>query len=57
LNGEVVFAVSGAFASDKAVPPGETTIFRGKIDKNIVFGDRVRSILNTSFTGQDLLKI
>ncbi len=51
------FAVSGAFADDKAVPSGETTGFRGKVGNNIIFSDRVRLIFNTSFRGQDLLRI
>ncbi|WP_404790691.1 iron uptake porin [Altericista sp. CCNU0014] len=57
LTGEAVFAVSGTFGGDKAVSPGETTGSRGKIGDNIIFSDRVRLILNTSFTGQDLLRI
>ncbi|MBE8989425.1 iron uptake porin [Nostoc sp. LEGE 12450] len=57
FTGEVVFAVSGAFDDDKAVPAGETPGSRGKVGDNIIFSDRVRLIFNTSFTGQDLLRI
>ncbi|YAF98303.1 MAG: iron uptake porin [Nodularia sp. CChRGM 3473] len=57
FTGEVVFAVSGAFGDDKAVPAGETPGSRGKVGDNIIFSDRVRLIFNTSFTGQDLLRI
>ncbi|RCJ27478.1 hypothetical protein A6S26_13785 [Nostoc sp. ATCC 43529] len=57
FTGEVVFAVSGAFGDDQAVPAGETPGSRGKVGDNIIFSDRVRLIFNTSFTGQDLLRI
>ncbi|MBW4565355.1 MAG: iron uptake porin [Mojavia pulchra JT2-VF2] len=57
FTGEAVFVVSGAFGDDKAVPSGETTGFRGKVGNSIIFSDRVRLIFNTSFTGQDLLRI
>lgn len=57
LTGEVVFAVSGAFGSDRAVPPGETPGSRGEISDTIIFSGRARLILDTSFTEQDLLRI
>ncbi|MBW4429936.1 MAG: iron uptake porin [Nostoc desertorum CM1-VF14] len=44
FTGEVVFAVSGAFGDDKAVPAGETPGSRGKVGDNIIFSDRVRSL-------------
>jgi BMFP domain-containing protein YqiC len=42
LNGEVIFALSGAYGDD--------------IDENEVFQDRVRLNLDTSFTGRDRLR-
>ena len=71
LIGNVVFGVVGAFGADKAVsssagispnPPGQAGAPgvvvaqpRVPIDKNIIFSDRVRLVLNTSFTGRDQL--
>lgn len=48
LNGEVVMAVAGVVAGKKV---GNT-----RVQKNFVFGDRVRLNFDTSFTGQDLLR-
>lgn len=71
LLGNVVFGVVGAFGSDKAVSssaglspnqPGQggrpglvPAQPRVPIDKNIIFSNRVRLVLNTSFTGRDTL--
>lgn len=71
LIGNVVFGVVGAFGVNKAVsssagispnPPGQggapgiiTAQPRVPIDKNVIFSDRVRLVLNTSFTGRDQL--
>ncbi len=57
LSGEVIFAGSGVFGGEKAVRPGLTAGSREKIDGNVIFSNRVRLSLNTSFTGQDLLRI
>ncbi|MBD1854717.1 MULTISPECIES: iron uptake porin [Leptolyngbya] len=71
LIGNVVFGVAGAFGSDKAVsssaglspnPPGQAGAPgvvpaqpRVPIDDNIIFSNRVRLVLTTSFTGRDKL--
>jgi len=47
LAGQVVFGLSGVIAGEEV--NGED------IDRNAVFGDRVRLELETSFTGEDLL--
>ena len=44
LNGEVIF---GAIAASGGLKDGKS---------NVIFGDRVRLVLNTSFTGKDLLR-
>jgi hypothetical protein len=44
LNGEVIF---GAIAASGGPRDGKS---------NVIFGDRVRLVLNTSFTGKDLLR-
>ena len=52
LQGEVIFAVSGALGDTKATASGA----RGAVvDKNTTFSDRVRLALVTSFTGKDTL--
>lgn len=71
LFGNVVFGVVGAFGTDKAVsssagitpnPPGQggnpgviPAPPREPVDENVIFSNRVRLVLNTSFTGQDKL--
>ncbi len=57
LSGEAIFATSGAFGSNKAVPSGTLSGSSGKVDSNMIFSDRLRIIFNTSFTGRDLLRI
>ncbi|RMF26102.1 MAG: hypothetical protein D6756_04310, partial [Cyanobacteria bacterium J083] len=47
LEGEVIFALGSILSGDR--------IEGNDVDKNPVFGDRVRLELNTSFTGEDLL--
>lgn len=49
LNGEVIFAVAGVAA-------GENVRTGNDVDRNPVFGDRVRLEFDTSFTGRDLLR-
>jgi len=49
LFGQVAFAVSSVFGGDKANGSG------ARLEDNPVFDYRVRLILNTSFTGKDLL--
>ncbi|MFN6465391.1 MAG: iron uptake porin [Nostoc sp. DedVER02] len=49
LHGEAIFALSG-FASGQDADNGD-------IPRNTTFGDRVRLNFDTSFTGQDLLRV
>ncbi|MDF5731556.1 MAG: iron uptake porin [Rhizonema sp. PD38] len=57
LTGEAIFALSGVFGNTKAVPSGRTQGSLGDINNNEVFADRIRLSFNTSFTGQDLLRV
>lgn len=56
LRGEVIFAVSGAFGNQQAVSSGRSQSDRN-VEDNITFTDRVRLSLNTSFRGEDLLRL
>jgi Carbohydrate-selective porin, OprB family/S-layer homology domain len=49
LRGDAIFAIIGGSGGNKADDNDEP------VDKNIVFGSRLRLSLNTSFTGQDNL--
>lgn len=51
LSGQVIFAVSGAFGEEKADGSGE------KVDSNLVLSDRVRLTFNSSFMGEDRLRV
>ncbi|NMG07064.1 iron uptake porin [Brasilonema sp. UFV-L1] len=55
LVGEAIFNVSGAFGDEKAVPSGAARN-NSDVEDNIVFSDRVRLNLNTSFFGSDQLQ-
>ncbi len=57
LSGQVIFATTAAFRDDKAIPAGESTEDSEEIDNNFTFSNRIRLFLNTSFTGQDLLRV
>ncbi|MEM6840346.1 MAG: iron uptake porin [Cyanobacteria bacterium P01_C01_bin.120] len=57
LRGEVLFGLSGAFGDEKARSDLDPTDATDEIDNNLVFTDRVRLILDTSFTGDDLLRL
>ncbi|MHC5829489.1 MAG: iron uptake porin, partial [Nostoc sp.] len=48
LNGEVVMAIASVISGK--------TVNGQKVNQNTVLGDRVRLNLDTSFTGQDLLR-
>ncbi|MHC5671326.1 iron uptake porin [Nostoc sp.] len=48
LNGEVVMAIAGVISGN--------TVNGQKVNQNVVLADRVRLNLDTSFTGQDLLR-
>ena len=52
LQGEVIFALSGALGDTKATASGAKGAV---VDKNTTFSDRVRFALVTSFTGKDTL--
>ncbi len=56
LAGEAIFSLAAPFGDDKAVQRGEAAGADGDLDDNIVFEDRVRLTLNTSFNGRDLLR-
>ncbi|MFQ4142299.1 iron uptake porin [Chlorogloeopsis sp. ULAP02] len=51
FNGEVIFALAGVGGNRKADGSGES------IDRNIVFGERVRLEFRTSFSGSDQLRM
>ncbi|MBE9166498.1 carbohydrate porin [Pleurocapsales cyanobacterium LEGE 06147] len=57
LSGEVIFATTAAFGNDKAIPTGTITSNPEEIEDNVTLSDRVRLFFNTSFTGQDLLRV
>ena len=57
LRGEVLFGLSGAFGDEKARSDLDSTDAADEISNNLVFTDRVRLILDTSFTGEDLLRL
>ncbi|MBV8887725.1 MAG: iron uptake porin, partial [Chroococcidiopsidaceae cyanobacterium CP_BM_RX_35] len=59
LAGEAILAANGVGNSrggSKAVVSGRARGSAGRITDNATFSDRVRLSLNTSFTGQDLLR-
>ncbi|MEM7769633.1 MAG: iron uptake porin [Cyanobacteria bacterium P01_A01_bin.37] len=57
LNGEVVFALSGAFGNNRAVSNRNVGISQDEVDDTIVFGNRTRLFLNSSFNGNDQLRV
>ena len=66
LVGEAIFSVNDSFGSNRTVDartfrndPGRTTAGAAAIgqNNNVIFSDRVRLSLNSSFTGKDLLQI
>lgn len=62
LAGEAIFNVGGVVGDDRAVisaegnTPGRNSGDAGEIDDNVVFSQRTRIALNTSFSGKDLLR-
>ncbi|QFS50243.1 iron uptake porin [Nostoc sphaeroides] len=59
LRGEAIFALAGAFGSDRAINTdaqnrGDT---RPELDENVIFADRVRLNFDSSFTGKDRLRV
>ncbi|MBE9019615.1 iron uptake porin [Chroococcidiopsidales cyanobacterium LEGE 13417] len=57
LNGQVIFALSGAVGKDKAVPSGVTAGSAGRVDENFTLSNRVLLDFETSFTGKDTLTV
>ena len=57
LNGQVIFALSGAVGKDKAVPSGVSAGSAGKVDENFTLSNRVLLDFETSFTGKDTLTV
>ncbi|WP_414544499.1 iron uptake porin [Nostoc sp. CCY0012] len=55
LKGEAIFALAGAFGDERASAEGEDD--GGDVQDNIIFADRVRLSLESSFTGQDKLQV
>lgn len=55
LSGEAIFSLGAAWGGDKAVPSGspDSNI---DIDDNLTFANRIRLVLDTSFTGKDRLR-
>jgi hypothetical protein len=53
LLAEVIFATTGIFGDEKATSDGANE----SLNQTVILSDRVRLRLNTSFTGQDLLRI
>ncbi|MBC1224517.1 iron uptake porin [Nostoc sp. UCD120] len=59
LRGEAIFALAGAFGSDRAINTdaqnrGDT---RPELNENVIFADRVRLNFDSSFTGKDRLRV
>ncbi|MEM9004802.1 MAG: iron uptake porin [Cyanobacteria bacterium P01_F01_bin.86] len=57
LRGEVLFGVSGAFGGHKAVSDLDDAETDEELSNNLIFTDRLRLIFDTSFTGEDLLRM
>ena len=57
LQGTTLFSLNSAFGDEKAVPVFAEPGSEGEVENNTVFNNRVRLNFNTSFTGQDILKV
>jgi Carbohydrate-selective porin, OprB family/S-layer homology domain len=55
LRGEVIFALSGAFGDDKAVPSPRDPV-DSNVEDNVIFSNRARLNFDTSFSGRDRLR-
>jgi hypothetical protein len=53
LSGEVVFAATGIFGDEIATSEGKNEL----LNETVIFSNRVRLFFNTSFTGEDLLRV
>jgi hypothetical protein len=56
LVGEAIFALAAPFGDERALPAGSTATPQD-IDENVIFANRVRLNLYSSFTGSDRLQI
>lgn len=54
LAGEVIFGLTGVFGEERAAVGSNRS---EPLDGSVILSDRIRFRLNTSFTGQDLLRI
>ena len=57
LRGEVLFSLSGVFGDEKAMSDFDPTDAVDEISNNLVFTDRLRLVFDTSFSGDDLLRM
>ncbi len=57
LGGEAIFAVNGVFGDNRAVSSGRIPGSNGEINDTFTLTSRVRLALNTSFSGEDLLRV
>ena len=57
LRGEVLLGLSGAFGDEKAMSDFDPVDAADEISNNLVFTNRLRLMLDTSFSGDDLLRI
>jgi hypothetical protein len=55
LAGEVIFGLTGIFGNERAATIGSNRF--EPLDESVIFSDRIRLRLNTSFTEEDLLRI
>nr|WP_148297901.1 iron uptake porin [Synechocystis sp. PCC 7509] len=57
LGGEAIFAVNGVFGDNRAVSSSRIPGSNGNIEDTLTLTSRVRLALNTSFSGEDLLRV
>ena len=57
LSAQVIFSSTVAFGEDKAIAAGSINNSTEAVDDNLTLNGRVRLFFNTSFTGQDLLRV
>ena len=57
LNGQIIFATTATFGEEEAITPGNMENNTEGLEDNLTLSGRVRLFFNTSFTGQDLLRV
>ncbi|WP_045055594.1 iron uptake porin [Aliterella atlantica] len=57
LGGEAIFAINGVFGDNRAVSSGRIPGSNGEINDTFTLTSRARLALNTSFFGEDLLRM